>query len=84
MKLHFDPYIQKLKGLKSLNITKAKKATYDSIVLSVPHSFFLKELNKNFYPFEISGICLILKVNLEATQSEIIGRFNYFITRTTI
>ena len=48
--MFFDPYIQKLKGLKSLNITKAKKATYDSIVLSVPHSFFLKELNKKFLP----------------------------------
>ncbi|MEC8265849.1 MAG: nucleotide sugar dehydrogenase [Pseudomonadota bacterium] len=58
----FDPYIQKLKGLKSLNITKAKKATYDSIVLSVPHSFFLKELKKKFLPLlKLDGILFDIK-----------------------
>ena len=46
----YDPYIKGLRGLKSLNIRNAKKATFDSIVLSVPHSYFLKEFNKKFLP----------------------------------
>ncbi len=46
----YDPYIEGLRGLKSLNICNAKKATFDSIVLSVPHSYFLKEFNKKFLP----------------------------------
>ena len=46
----YDPYIEGLRGLKSLNICNAKKATFDSIVLSVPHSYFLKEFKKKFLP----------------------------------
>ena len=46
----YDPYITGLKGFINLNITEAKRAFFDSIVLSVPHNFFLKEFKKIFLP----------------------------------
>ena len=46
----YDPFIQKLKGFKNLNHPETKKPIFDSIVLSVPHSQFLKELKKKILP----------------------------------
>ena len=46
----YDPFIEKLKDFQSLDFSKKKKAIYDSLILSVPHNYFLKELKKEFLP----------------------------------
>ena len=46
----YDPFINKLKDFQNLDLSKKEKAIFDSLVLSVPHSYFLKEFKKNFLP----------------------------------
>ena len=48
--MFYDPFIQKFKGFKNFSLPETKKPTFDSIVLSVPHSQFLKELKKKILP----------------------------------
>ena len=43
------PLSDKLKDFQNLDLSK-KKTIFDSLVLSVPHSYFLNEFKKKFLP----------------------------------
>ena len=45
----YDPFINKLKDFQNLDLSKKEKAIFDSLVLSVPHSYFLNEFKKKFF-----------------------------------
>ena len=62
----YDPFVKKLKDFRSVDFSK-KEAIYDSLVLSVPHSYFLKEFKKKFFP--------LLKP--EGTFFDIKGKFRH-------
>ncbi len=62
----YDPFVKKLKDFRSVDFSK-KETIYDSLVLSVPHSYFLKEFKKKFLP--------LLKP--EGTFFDIKGKFRH-------
>ena len=45
----YDPFINKLKDFQNLDLSKKEKAIFDSLVLSVPHSYFLNEFKKKIF-----------------------------------
>ncbi len=59
----YDPFVEKLKGLK--NLTEFKSPKFDAVILSVPHTNIIKHLKKKFEPLlKENGIFFDIKGSL--------------------